>query len=251
MRKLLLILVLMIAPYIVFAGTTNFDSNAAPLTTNTWDLGTSALKWKAIHISSGINGGIIQSQSWVTPVIASSNTVYSVKFTTTALQGISSTTVAGITRMATSRNVTVSCDFSLYNAVSDTQVVNGNVTINGVDNKGNTVSEIIISSNGTEIAGNVAWSYINSITHNITFGQSTKVYTAGVVVNVGLGTKIGIAGDINYQTDILLVNENGTSIKYNNSSLSINTNYDTIDFVTDFPGTAVYYSILYRNFNIQ
>ncbi len=248
MKKLIFIILCLLVPIISYCEVSHYDSDVAPFSNNTRDLGTSSLKWRTIY-SSGIAGGIIQSQSWVDMAAASSITVFSVAFTTTTLTTGTTVWTQAITSPATPRNITAGFDFSAYNAVAGTQVVNGTVSISGMDNHGNTLTEVIVSSR-VEIAGNVAFVRVDTITINVTFGQSTNQYTAGVYANIGMGSKIGIAGDLNYATDLISVNEAGTNIKYNNASLSLNTNYDTINFVTDADASNDYF-ISFKNHNIQ
>lgn len=173
--------------------------------------------------------GTLTYQSWTDIATISSNTVFSRAITTGTLQGLTTGWTQAITQFVTPRNVTVGFDFSNYDVVPATQQINGTVKVSGISNKGKILTEVIIASN-TEIAGNIAFVKVDTITFNVTFGYSTRQRCSGVHVNVGFGLKIGLCGNITATTDVIKLNEAGSNVLP--SAATISAVYDTISFVS-------------------
>jgi hypothetical protein len=169
-------------------------------------------------------------------ITASSGAIYNIITSTGIL--VSSTVYAGglVVQPVYPRNI--NCKFyfdkDIYGVVLATAVIYGTLTVVGKDQRGNSISEVIVASNvalNHPVAGKKAFSYIDYFTVAtanrlvpVTGGKNVAVADGGVCWLVGVSTAMGIMGDIDAVSDVKWSNEGGVGY---NSGFNVDTTYDT------------------------
>lgn len=145
--------------------------------------------------------------------------------------------VAGITQPDIPRNLTVTC--------TNNAAPSGDVVIEGVDAKGNSVSEAITILPGGTRVGNEAFATISKITIPATVdGGSLDT------VDVGIGSKLGLSNVIYATGYVYKVTRNAAD--YPSASYTVNVTYHTVDMS---PGAGIVggddYTVWYKsNLNV-
>lgn len=124
---------------------------------------------------------------------------------------------AGITQPDISRNLTVSC--------TNNATPSGDVMIEGIDAKGNSISEAFTIVPGGTATGNEAFATISKITIPATVdGGSADT------VDVGIGSKLGLSNVINATGDVYKVKKNNAD--WAAANYTVNATCDTVDVST-------------------
>ena len=262
MKKIILILsCIVLASSVLFAtvqpNVSRTASSFAPMVgdENKYDLGTSTEPWRTIY-SSGIVGGIVTAYNWFDIPTADTDTVYCQIMSTTV--ALSTTTTVNITNPTFPRNIIAQMSFNVNVAdvsvlsVTSITLTGGKLTIVGVNQLGETVSEsmnlMTNSCVGTPPAGisysTNCYASITSLTVSATrFSGAT---TPNVFLVVGTGNRIGLPGYINYSSDIIKVIEAGSI----STTYTVGVNGDWIDFASD-PNASSDYTVWFKNRNIE
>jgi len=95
----------------------------------------------------------------------------------------------------------------------------------GVDAKGNSTSEVFDQTGGLSQTGSVAFATISSVTVDSITGAG-----AGDVLDVGIGSKLGLSNVIYETGDVYKVKKNNAH--YSSANYTVNTTYDTVDVST-------------------
>lgn len=119
------------------------------------------------------NKGYIRRNSFSAPAAASATAVHAAISTAAVI-------TTGITNPDVPRNITITGAGSSHSA-------SGNVTINGTDIRGNTISEAIALNSNTTVAGSKAFKTVTSIDTSAVSGIDSND-----TVTIGIGTKIGL-----------------------------------------------------------
>ena len=177
---------------------------------------------------------ISMHESWTNPPAASSKAVSTVLITTaTCPAGVYTLNMTNITQHFPARTIGVSFD-------TDTEST-ATVTFSGYNAKGDAVSESVTCVLGKINYTSNAFSVIDT-SPTVTFSAGTAAAT--LWFNVATGVKLGLCANIDAIADVYLIKENATGIRYNNSSVTVDATYDTVDFVTDPAGNSI--EIWYR-----
>jgi len=128
---------------------------------------------------------------------------------------------------------------------ADTSITAFQITVSGVDAKGNSTSEVFDESGGLTQTGNVAFATISSVKVDSITGVG-----AGDVLDVGIGSKLGLSNVVYETEDVYKVKKNNAD--WASANYTVNTTYDTVDVST---GGAITggddFTIFYRsNLNI-
>lgn len=128
---------------------------------------------------------------------------------------------------------------------ADVSITAFQITVAGVDGKGNSVSEVFNFAGGLTQTGNIAFATITSVTVDSITGAG-----AGDVLDVGIGSKLGLSNIIYATGDVYKVKKNNAD--WASANYTVNTTYDTVDVST---GGAITggddFTIYYRsNLNI-
>lgn len=175
-------------------------------------------------------GGLMKCHEyWYNPPAASTITVAHTVSLTTAAVAIS-TTITAITNMA--KPLSIRCSFDTTTGSSN---VRGNVVITGFDAMGEAQTETMDINSLTVAESSGAYSSITSIKYTIT-ANADGAGCSNLYCNAGPGRLLGFANKVTSSDDIIKVVENGT----HTTAYTINTTWNTIDFVTDPNGSSYY-----------
>ena len=108
---------------------------------------------------------------------------------------------------------------------ADISITAFQIEIAGVDAKGNTLTEQFSFTGGLTQTGNVAWATISSITVLSISGAGPAD-----VLDIGIGSKLGLANVIYAQEDVYKVKKNNAD--YPSASYTVDPTYDTVDVST-------------------
>jgi hypothetical protein len=131
--------------------------------------------------------------------------------------------------------------------VSHANITGWTIIFTGTNAKGNAITETKITAAGWSGVTIQAFATITSIV------MITRVGTGvGDTINIGIGSKLGLANNINSSSDILKVSKNIAAAPpasdYPAASITVNTTYDTVDVST---GAAIVdsdtYTIWYKS----
>jgi len=137
------------------------------------------------------------------------------------------------------RNVTITI------TDANTSITAFQITVAGIDGKGRSVSEVFTFAGGLTQTGNIAFATITSVTVDSITGAD-----AGDVLDVGIGSKLGLSNPIYLTGDVYKVKKNNAD--WASANYTVNATYDTVDVST---GGAIVggddFTIYYRsNLNI-
>ena len=108
----------------------------------------------------------------------------------------------------------------------DVSITDFDIDVVGVDSKGDAQTENFIFAGGLNQVGNIAFATITSVTVNSITGDG-----AGDILDVGIGSKIGLSNTLDYTTtDVYKVKKNNAD--YPAASYTVNTTYNTVDVST-------------------
>lgn len=202
-------------------------------------LGSSTKPWASLSVSSFTNP-INTKDTWSDVPTASSFTIYTMSIASGVIFLADYTIgVDGITQMQTGRTVQASMVFT---GAGSATYLRGTVLVHGVNTKGVAVSETIaISTGNTAYYSNNAFLYISSFTARLTYKNTSA--TTSIFLNVGSGEKLGLSNDVITNTDVYGIRE-GTAL-VSPGSVVVDTDYDTVDFVTD-PNDSNEYEVYYK-----
>lgn len=235
------------------------------------DLGESSHTWRKVFADgieySGTSGNV-KTAFWHGP---SSMSVQGVGGNSTGLgYGVSTRTIAEGPTTYTSVNITQSSggprNLMVYFASNtiatgsggglSTTTLIGEATFYGIDNKGNSVSELVYFSTNHPVAcstsaiavsnssdvvryvgcGNVAWLQVSSFTVRISSVSDAYGLSGDIPqMRIYWGNRFGLPGNIDFNSDVLKVMEAGgkdVTDQTLNPNLSINPTFDTISFPT-------------------
>lgn len=130
------------------------------------------------------------------------------------------------------RNVIIFASVSVSALSQTSATLTATCYIRGLDALGRstyTYQTVVTTNNAAVGVGNIAWSYISSMTITATSSGTVVIDGNKVDIQIGTGEKIGLVNDLDSTTDIYHVNEAGTVT----TTYTANSTYNTIDFVTD------------------
>jgi len=107
----------------------------------------------------------------------------------------------------------------------DTSITAFEITVLGVDAKGGVESEVFVFAGGLVQVGNVAFSRITSVTVNSIVGAGV-----GDVLDVGIGSKLGLSGIFRIAADVYKIKKNAAD--WPAASYTPNATYFTVDVST-------------------
>lgn len=108
---------------------------------------------------------------------------------------------------------------------ADTSITAFQITVSGKDAKGNSVSEQFTQAGGLTQVGSIAFATISSVIVNSITGAGD-----GDVLNVGIGSKLGLSNAICFTADVYKVKKNNAH--YSSASYTTNATYGTVDVST-------------------
>lgn len=224
----------------------DYLGNLVPGINNTMDIGESSHAYRTAYLSTlNVSSGIVNLQQFFLDLPSADSDSYrtgtgGIRVTTTNLVvGITSTTT-NFTQPVYGRNIII---FSSFTTGTDTTTVTGNAIVIGTDTTGKINRETIsFSTTETSGVGNIAWTYVSSITFSATAISSA---TGDAFLFVGTGNRIGLNNNISAATDIYKLIEAGADVRPEAANVSINPTYETIDFATNGDGSNDY-SVYYK-----
>lgn len=99
------------------------------------------------------------------------------------------------------------------------------ITVTGINTKGESTTEQFLFAGGLTQTGNTAFAHVTSVVVDSMTGAA-----AGDVLDVGIGSKLGVTGTLHIAGDIYHVSKNNAD--YPAASYTVDLTYDTVDVST-------------------
>lgn len=215
--------------------------------TGTGELGSPTAKWSKLYLKdSGIEtstGVTRHSEFWLDLPAADDDVILnegnSVLTLSTLKTGGTTYIASDLTQPSVPRNVIIFASVTVGNVSVTTPTLTATCYIKGLDSLGRstfTYQTVVTTASAAVGVGDIAWSYISSMTITATSTGTVSIIGNAVNIQVGTGDKIGLSNKINSTNDIYHVSEAGSAVL----TYTANAGYNTIDFATDGNGARDY-----------